>query len=361
MMKKIAFVLVAIAFSTAWVYAQGPKIDFDVETYDFGEIEETGGSVEYKFAFKNTGNAPLVIQEVKPSCGCTTPSWTREPVMPGKEGHILAKYDPTNRPGAFTKSLAITSNANPNIKNIYIKGMVNPKAKSADAEYPVKIGNLRMRYRSMHLGDVTTNEPSTKKFDIYNDGAAPITFQSKVDAPPHMKVRFEPATLQAGTAGKIVITYDGKAKGDFGTVVDNFTIYTNEDKDNTKGLRTQATIKEYFPPMSAEQLAKAPKLTIESSTYDFGTIKEGQKISREFVLTNSGKSNLNIRTTKSSCSCTIADIGKSDLKPGESVNLKVTFDSSDRRGTQQKSISIYSNDPQSPTQRVILKGRVVES
>src|SRR5690606_25857396 len=131
--------------------------------------------------------------------------------------------------------------------------------------------------------------------------------------------------------------------------------------DNTKNLRVQATIKEYFPPMSADQLAKAPKLTIQSSTYDFGTIKEGQKISREFVLTNSGKSNLNIRTTKSSCSCTVTDIGKTDLKPGESVNLKVTFDSTDRRGTQQKSISIYSNDPQNPTQRVILKGRVVES
>src|SRR5690606_19161405 len=127
-MKKISLSLFALVVALSCAFAQA-KIEFEEETFDFGQVKETGGSVEHKFIFKNAGNAPLKIQDVRPSCGCTTPSWTKEPVLPGKEGFIVAKYDPANRPGAFTKSLTITSNAAPNVKTIYIKGMVDPKPK----------------------------------------------------------------------------------------------------------------------------------------------------------------------------------------------------------------------------------------
>lgn len=359
-MKKLVFSSLAFIVTLTFAYAQA-KIEFAQETFNFGKVQETGGPVEHRFIFKNTGNAPLKIQDVNPSCGCTTPSWTKEPVMPGKEGFIIAEYNPLNRPGAFTKSLTVTSNAAPNVKTLYIKGIVNPKPKTPEEEYPVKMGNLRMRYRSMHMGDVTTKEPVTKKFDIFNESDTPLTFTGETDAPSHIKVSVEPNTIPPKSAGKIVITYDGEEKNDFGTVMDNFTIYTNESADNAKELRIQATIKEYFPPMTAGQLAEAPRLGIDDATHDFGSIKEGQKVNAEFILTNNGKSELNIRTTKSSCSCTSVDLSKENLQPGESATLKVTFDSADRRGTQQKSVSIYSNDPRNPTQRVILKGRVTGS
>jgi len=357
-MKKIGLSSLIIILSIQLVFAQSAKIEFDEETFDFGQVEETGGPVEHKFLFKNSGDAPLIIQDVKASCGCTTPSWTKEPVLPGKEGFLMARYDPRNRPGAFTKSLTVTSNATPNVARVFIKGIVHPKPKTTEGEYPVEMGSMRMRYRSMHMGDVSTKDAVTKKFDIFNDGDAPITFLDKMDVPQYIKVSFEPQTLQPNTAGKMVITYDGKAKNDFGNVIDNFRVYTDEATESEKDMRIQATIKEYFPPMTAEQLANAPKLTIADATYDFGTIKTGDKINTEFTITNTGKTELNIRTTKSTCSCVIEKLSKMTLAPGESTNLKVTFDSTDRRGMQQKSINIYSNDPQKPAQRVILKGRV---
>ncbi len=357
MMKKIVLTLFTTVILFGVSMAQNAKIEFTKETHDFGQVEETGGPVEYRFVFKNTGAVPLQIQDVKASCGCTTPSWTRDPVMPGKTGHIVAKYNPANRPGAFTKSLTVTSNAENNITRVFIKGMVNPKDKTPDTEYPVKIGNIRTRYKSLHMGDVSTKSPVTKKFDIYNDSDQAISFMPD-NVPDFIKVSFEPQTIPAKSVGKLVLEYDGKARNDFGSVIDRITIKTDEATDNVKDFKIQASIKEYFAPMTAEQLANAPKLSITEDTHDFGTIKTGAKVERSFLLTNTGKSNLNIRTTKSTCGCTVATLPKNDIKPGESVKLNVVFDSTDRRGTQRKSVNIYTNDPQKPAQRVVLKGKV---
>ncbi len=358
-MKKAVLTFLGGILVAGIALAQTAKIEYSKDTHDFGTVEETGGPVEYRFVFTNKGTVPLQIQDVKASCGCTTPSWTREPVLPGKTGHIVAKYNPANRPGAFTKTLTITSNAEESVTRLTIKGMVNPKNKTPDLEYPVKVGNIRMRYKSLHMGDVSTQSPVTKKFDLYNDSDHPIAFTPGKDVPAYMKISFEPQTIPAKSAGKLVLEYDGKAKNDFGTVIDNFSIVTDEANDNVKEMSVQTSIQEYFPPMTTEELAKAPRLSINEESYDFGTIKSGEKVVREFVLTNTGKSPLNIRATKSTCSCAITELPKKDLKPGESVTMKVVFDSSNRRGTERKSINIYTNDPQHPAQRVVLKGKVI--
>ena len=70
------------------------SIVFLKTTYDFGDIKEADGSVTHTFEFTNNGNSPLIVQDVKSSCGCTTPDWTREPVKPGEKGTITAEYNP---------------------------------------------------------------------------------------------------------------------------------------------------------------------------------------------------------------------------------------------------------------------------
>jgi hypothetical protein len=100
-----------------------PKIIFGQESFDFGEVPE-GPQVTHEFKFNNTGKEPLVLSNVRASCGCTTPSWPKDPVLPGKEATILVTYNTQGRPGSFTKSVTVTSNAEPNTKVIYIKGEV---------------------------------------------------------------------------------------------------------------------------------------------------------------------------------------------------------------------------------------------
>jgi len=354
---KASIIYSALIFISMGVVAQ-PKIEFEKKVHDFGTIDEHKGPVSHKFLFTNTGNAPLSIQSVKASCGCTTPDWTKSPVLPGEHGYVIAKYDPSSRPGAFNKSLTINSDAEPQLLKVYIKGVVNPRPKSPEDEYPLEMGNLRARYRSFYMGRIKTDQPHSKKFDVYNNADKPLVFRDQAKAPEHIKVDYDPVVIPPHSRGYIEITYDAQKKNDFGTVFDHIILYTTEENEAAKHFRVQATIEEYFPPITEEEIKDAPQLSIEERTFEFGAVNQGEKVETTFKLKNTGRETLNIRTIKSTCGCTVANLDKYDLKPGEMVELNVTFDSENRRGLQHKSITIYSNDPQRPAQRVTLKGRV---
>ena len=104
-------------------FSQKPNISFDEREHNFGDIEEKGGKVSHKFMFTNNGKNPLRILSVKPSCGCTTPDWTKDEIKPGNQGYIIAEYNPKGRPGVFRKSLSIVTNDNQRAL-IFIKGKV---------------------------------------------------------------------------------------------------------------------------------------------------------------------------------------------------------------------------------------------
>ena len=97
------------------------NLAFTSESHDFGTIAE-GGAAEYVFQFKNTGKEPVTIQRVQPSCGCTIPDWTKEPIAPGKTGMVKASYGTQGRPGQFNKTLTVFSNAG--TKMLTIQGNV---------------------------------------------------------------------------------------------------------------------------------------------------------------------------------------------------------------------------------------------
>ncbi len=104
-----------------------PKMEIEKKSHDFGTIEE-GVQATVTFTFKNTGNAPLVLNSVKASCGCTTPKWTKEPIAPGAEGTITAIYNSKGRPGNFTKTITVTHNGEGGTEFLTIRGVVNKAA-----------------------------------------------------------------------------------------------------------------------------------------------------------------------------------------------------------------------------------------
>lgn len=124
-MKKLLFVF-AFLFVATYANAQG-VIKFKTESHDFGKVEE-GAQAAYTFEFTNTGTAPVVISNAQPSCGCTTPDWTKEPVMPGKTGFVKASFNSSGRPGNFNKNITVISNSETPQIALTIKGEVNPKA-----------------------------------------------------------------------------------------------------------------------------------------------------------------------------------------------------------------------------------------
>lgn len=138
-MKKVFLSLLLLAAATVGFNSQsfaqdtpsdqvvnGAAISVDKEVHDYGTIEN-GADGTCVFTITNTGNAPLIISSCKGSCGCTVPTWPKEPIAPGASAEITVKYD-TKRTGPINKTVTIFTNAvNTDRKVVRIKGEVKPK------------------------------------------------------------------------------------------------------------------------------------------------------------------------------------------------------------------------------------------
>jgi len=107
-------------------------IDFESKVVDYGILEHNSKDHTREFKFTNNGTEPLIIKNAKGSCGCTVPTWPREPIAPGETAKISVKYA-TNRIGKFTKTITLTTNADKRPVILTIKGVVNPPVKEETA------------------------------------------------------------------------------------------------------------------------------------------------------------------------------------------------------------------------------------
>jgi hypothetical protein len=137
-MKKLLSILAFLAFGALAAQAQssGPVMTFETTTVDYGTIEK-GAEPLRKFKFTNTGSEPLIIKTAKGSCGCTVPTYAKEPIMPGESSVIEVRYD-TQRVGVFSKSVTITTNEANDTHMLTIKGEVKD---SANKQESVPAGN----------------------------------------------------------------------------------------------------------------------------------------------------------------------------------------------------------------------------
>ena len=99
------------------------RMDFEDTVFDFGKIKE-GEIVNHTFTFTNTGNEPIILARVSASCGCTTPTYTSTPILPGKTGEIAVEFNSTGQLGLQQKIITIASNSESNITTVQLKGEV---------------------------------------------------------------------------------------------------------------------------------------------------------------------------------------------------------------------------------------------
>ena len=134
-MKKLFTLLTILAITASFSFAQeettGPKMEFETLEVDYGVIEQ-GSDPLRTFNFTNTGNEPLQITHAKGSCGCTVPSYPKEPIFPAETGVIEVRYD-TKRVGRFAKRVTLTTNQPGDPIVLTIKGEVKKKAPEPEA------------------------------------------------------------------------------------------------------------------------------------------------------------------------------------------------------------------------------------
>ncbi len=366
-MKKIFLAFLALSIAVA-VSAQTkqPQISWEKTTHNFGVFKEEAGMQTAIFEFTNVGEEPLVLTNVKASCGCTATDYTKEPIQKGKKGFVKASYNPQNRPGKFNKSITVTTNCEAPTTILTITGEVTPREKSVEDYYPKDFSGLRLRSAHLALNNVFNTETKTDTIGVVNMTESPmkVTFQN---VPKHIKIWMEPETLAAkkanekmGQTGIIHVSYDAKQKNDWGFLQDRISVVVNDSVNSKNKITVSATIVEDFSHLSPTELANAPKIVFSQTEYDFGTIKQGDKVTYEYKFKNEGKSDLIIRKVKATCGCTVPNPEKMVIKPGEESFIKATFNSAGKKGHQSKPITITTNDPTNSSMVVKIVGNIEE-
>lgn len=345
--------VLCILGSCFWVNGQQAEpINFQEKIHDFGTIREEGGNADFEFVFTNSSGRTISILNVQPSCGCTTPGWTKEPIANGKSGTIKASFNPLGRPGFFNKTLTVTTDLSATPIVLQIKGNVLTNSMENDVTRLETVsGNLRFKSNSLNMGKVYFNKalPATE-FKIYNAGDKPVRFLSVV-APPYLKVVM-PESIEPNATITGQFLFDAKMKNQYGFVSESVELITDDEGFERKPISVYATIEDYFAPLSETEKAKAPVLSLGAEPLDFKQVRMGTSVLREVVVKNTGKQELEIRALQPNCSCIKAEAKTAKVKPGGETTLAVTLTGQGRRGTQNKAVTIYSNDPVNPVQRI---------
>ncbi|MCT4613655.1 MAG: DUF1573 domain-containing protein [Marinifilaceae bacterium] len=337
--------------------AKNAVISFKQKVIELGKFKEEEGPKTVKYEFKNNGSVPILIRNVNASCGCTTPTWSKEPIPPKAKGFIEVKFDPKNRPGGFEKSISVYANTQPAYTVLKLKGRVIPREKTPAERFPTNYFGLRMRSSSIPFTRVKNNQTKRSQIAIYNDSKEDIKLEFD-NYRKYIKIKMEPEVLKPKQKGFIVASFDASVKNQFGASYDYIRANINGDENKRVRFLCTASVVEDFSKLTPEQRINAPKVRFNTKTVDFGEAIAGEKKTVEFIIENRGKDDLFIRRIRPTCGCTSLAPTKKVLKSGESIPLKVVFDTRGKRGRVNKTIYVTTNDPSNPTSILRLVGNV---
>lgn len=245
MMRKLfSKIALAVAVLGVQVAVAQPAIKFKTESHDFGEITE-GTQAVYEFEFTNTGNQPLILSSVNASCGCTTPSWTKEPIMPGKKGSIKASYNSSGRPGTFNKTITVNSNiGTPSM--LSIKGMVAGKdaRPTYTAEQLKTSPKLELAKNTFALGKLEGGQVAVSHLTVKNTGASTLEINNVQSACNCVTYTISDKAIKVGESATIELKYT--APRNKGEVSETVYIYSNDLNSPSTKVTLKASLTDSF-------------------------------------------------------------------------------------------------------------------
>ncbi len=247
---KVLFLLVSAFSISICSFSQG-KIEFEKNTHDFGVVEE-GAKPTYLFRFKNIGDDTLRLQSVKPSCGCTSPFWSKAPIAPGDTGSIKVIYNSHGRPGAFNKAVNVVSNAENEHVVVHIRGIVNKKEdKPVYTEEQIKNSPTFSIDKAEHsFGKIEKNKNKSYSFIVSNTGKDPLKIENVQAGCKCVTYKVDKVEIPAGESATLELTYFPRSLGD---VKEKVTIFTNDRKNNLHTITLNATVVESLTQRSLLQ------------------------------------------------------------------------------------------------------------
>lgn len=362
-MKHLATCVLAVLISLTALAQSGPSIQFDSRIYDFGDIKEANKEATCTFTFKNTGKAPLVIQRAIASCGCTTPEFTKEPIVPGGTGMIKVTYNTEGRPNEFLKTITIYSN-DPNnaVVILSIKGNVIPNENNIEQTYPRIMGGLRLDKTQLSILDAKTGSIRTEKIYMINPTAKTIKLSFR-NVPTHIKAVASDTELKPGKKGSITVTYLASQAKDFGRKEDEFYLVldNNVNASTKNAIQVSAYITEDFSRLTDQQLKYAPVCALNPPRLNLGSMKQKELKVQTVTLTNTGKTPLLIRKIVPEYDGLKVRAEKMSVPAGKSIKLRVEFNAGTFSGNVVQRATLFTNDPENSQTRLFITAQVSPS
>lgn len=348
-------ILLLTVLSLVGLVARG-QVLFDSYSFDFGQISEVDGVVEHTFSYKNEGRAPVVILSVSVSCGCTTPSYSVKPLAAGDSAEFTVRFDPTDRPGRFEKSIYIRTNLEEPVK-LLITGDVVGRPRTMQDDFPYLIASgVRLAALSLNVERAAVGVPLLRTIGLANSSLAvgAMVAIDTLSLPRWLKARVVKPFLGAGERTQIEFTMQST---EFGLHHADVVFMINGERQAEK-IWVEAIFTRDFSRLTPIDRRDTGRIELSSYFYHFSNRKRGEKLERSFEIKNTGKADLVVDRLESSSGDIRFSIDRNVLKVGQSATLKIEA-SPTVEGIFSETVRIISSDSQNPVREVRIMANII--
>lgn len=319
-------------------------------THDFGAFREDDGKVTCQFRFVNEGPGAVSIRAARASCGCTAPSFTKSPVAVGDTGVVTVKFNPTGRPGRFSKSVTMDLAGETKLprQTLVIRGVVIGSSNTLRSRYPVESGSVKLRTTQLPFGTVLKGKAKSTFLEVYNASETPVSPQWE-GVPDYIRI----ASSDGGEipAGEQAVYSFVLTPGDtalYGILTDS--LFMKVEGETPLKIDVTAILEEDFSRLTPGERQKAPQVSVDCDRVNFGTISgEGGIVSGTFNISNHGKGDLMLRRIYTIDPGVTVTVPSEKIKKGKSATATITVDPSQLPGDLLNArIQVITNDPDNP-------------
>jgi len=351
--------VLALLFAALGANAAG-KVCWLETQHNFGAFHEDDGMAECVFRYVNTGDSILRVTAARTSCGCTLLDYSREPLAPGDTASVTVCYDPTGRPGRFSKKVYIDMNTEPVRTTLTVSGVVIGAPSTVAQRYPVALGPaMRLSRGAIMAGDVAYGRVKSVFLEVYN-ASSDTLHPAVISAPRFMDVVWMPEAVAPGEQSSLVCRVRSSACGQWGLVADSVVLASSAVDSMRFVLPATVIVSEDFSKLTDAQRSKAPVIEIEPERLDFGLLDRANgTVILDAKIGNRGHDPLVIRRVYTADPGIKVSVSKERVKKGRHADVTVCVDPSLIAGSLLNSkITVISNDPTRPNTTLRIVGEI---
>ena len=358
MRRALTILLLALA---ALPSTAQPQVTWLERQHDFGVFKEENGKVHCAMRLVNTGTEPLMVIKAQAGCGCTGIDYPEAAIEPGDTATVEISYNPSGRPGQFTKQVIIFTNTVSRRTVLEITGNVIPTNATLDKQYPLQAGALRISQKSIPFGELVKGKNKTLYLSAYNASTDTIVVSVK-GRKDHIRPAVVPDTVPPARVTALTVHYSTKNAPLWGLNTDTLTLVNhplNSALESSADVYLMAQVVEDFSDLTEQQRHDAPVVVVDcDDRLDFGTMKAGETASRTFTITNKGKDKLAIRRLwVPEGEGVNIKVDRTEIKRSKQAIVTVTVDTSRvQNNILNVPLTLMCNDPETPRLTIRLVG-----